>query len=300
MSEKFALKWNDFQSNWSSSLSELRKETDFSDVTLISEDKVKFSAHRILLSSCSNMFKFILRENNHANPLLYLGGVSSQNIGFTLDYIYYGEVNIYQDHLDSFLESAQRLEISGLIGGNEESKSIDTKDEDSSIRDNQKMVSKTNKTSIEEELLINDDTSSSWVTTSDTDVVKQRRQYARAPPNDVTRIYVGNMTPEEIEAKTRELYQKIDDFWTCLHCGKTSGPTNIRLHVETHMDGLCYTCNICNKDFRSKIILKNHKQSSEGITIKNQINVIQIFFRNKRLMQTHISSSHKQRLAKII
>ena len=93
MSEKFALKWNDYQSNWVKSLSELRRETDFADVTLISEDKVKFSAHRILLSSCSNMFKFILKENTQANPLLYLGGVSSINIGFILDYIYYGEVN---------------------------------------------------------------------------------------------------------------------------------------------------------------------------------------------------------------
>ena len=37
MSEKFALKWNDYHSNWTKSLSELRKDSDFSDVTLISE-----------------------------------------------------------------------------------------------------------------------------------------------------------------------------------------------------------------------------------------------------------------------
>ena len=102
MSEKFALKWNDFQSTWNRSLSEMRKGTDFADVTLISEDKVKFSSHKIILSSCSNMFKLILNENVHANPLLYLGGVSSQNIGLILDYIYYGEVN---EQLDSFFES---------------------------------------------------------------------------------------------------------------------------------------------------------------------------------------------------
>ena len=256
MAEKFALKWNDFQSNWSSSLTELRKEADFADVTLISEDKVKFSAHRILLSSCSNMFKFILKENNHANPLLYLGGVSSQNIGFILDYIYYGEVKLYQEHLDSFLESAERLEISGLIGGNEES--TDTKDEDLFIGKNQSQ--KLNKA---EEMLISDDTSSSLVTTLDTDVVKQKKQYSRASTNGVSSIYVGNMTPEEIEAKTQELYQKIDGVLTCLLCGKTSSQmSNIKFHVETHMDGLCYTCNICNKDFRSKSILKNHRQRS--------------------------------------
>ena len=124
MSEKFSLKWNDFLTNWSNSLSELGKETDSTDVTLISEDKVKFSSHRILLSSCSNMFNFILKENNQANPILYLGGVSSQNLGFILDYIYFGEVKLFQEHLDSFLESAERLEILGLIGGYEESRVI--------------------------------------------------------------------------------------------------------------------------------------------------------------------------------
>ena len=40
MSEKFCLKKNDYQSNWNMSLSDLRKNNDFSDVTLISDDKV--------------------------------------------------------------------------------------------------------------------------------------------------------------------------------------------------------------------------------------------------------------------
>ena len=40
MSEKFCLKWNEYQSNWSKLLSELRNDNDFADVTLISDDKV--------------------------------------------------------------------------------------------------------------------------------------------------------------------------------------------------------------------------------------------------------------------
>ena len=43
LSEKFSLKWNDYQSNWSQSLSGLRDDTEMSDVTLITEDKVKVS-----------------------------------------------------------------------------------------------------------------------------------------------------------------------------------------------------------------------------------------------------------------
>ena len=37
-----------------------------------------------------------------------------------LDYIYNGEIQIYQDDLDRFLTIANRFQLEGLIGGNEE------------------------------------------------------------------------------------------------------------------------------------------------------------------------------------
>ena len=99
MSKKFSLKWNNYQLNWNRSLSELCNTYDLSDVTLISDDKVKFPAHKIILSACSNMFKFIFKDNTQTIPLLYLGGVSSVNLGFILDYMYNGEVNLFQEQL---------------------------------------------------------------------------------------------------------------------------------------------------------------------------------------------------------
>ena len=53
-------------------------------------------------------------------PVLYcildIGGVSSINLSYFIDYIYHGEVNLIQEQLDGFLESAQKLDIEGLIG----------------------------------------------------------------------------------------------------------------------------------------------------------------------------------------
>ena len=115
MNEKFSLKWNDYQANWTKALAVLRNDSQSADVTLICDDKVKFVAHKILLTSCSNLFKYILTGSTHANPLLYLTGVSSVNLSFILDHIYYGEVKLFQEQLDCFLESAKKLEIEGLL-----------------------------------------------------------------------------------------------------------------------------------------------------------------------------------------
>ena len=56
--------------------------------------------------------------NNNSNPLLYLSGVSSVNLKMILDYIYHGEVKLFQEQIDSFLESAQKLEVEGLLVDN--------------------------------------------------------------------------------------------------------------------------------------------------------------------------------------
>ena len=52
-------------------------------------------------------------------------GVSSVDLGNILDYIYNGEVQIFQEGIDRFLEIAQRLKLEGLLGTKEEESSED-------------------------------------------------------------------------------------------------------------------------------------------------------------------------------
>merc|ERR1712189_22451 len=114
--EKFDLKWNDFQTTISQYFKQLRNEKDFFGVTLVSEDNKLFQTHKIVLTACSSFFKPILKANVHAHPLIYLSGVDSTNLQFILNYIYEGEVQLYQEQLDLFLNVAQKLQISGLLG----------------------------------------------------------------------------------------------------------------------------------------------------------------------------------------
>ena len=113
MAEKFSLKWNDFQTNVSKSFGLLRDEEYLHDVTLVSDDLNRVSAHKLVLSACSEYFKNIFKNNQHAHPLLCLDGISSEDLNSIMDYIYNGEVQIYQDNLDRFLNVAQRLKLEG-------------------------------------------------------------------------------------------------------------------------------------------------------------------------------------------
>jgi len=115
-SEKFCLRWNDFESNISVAFRELRDDKDFFDVTLACDDE-QIQAHKVILSACSPFFRNILRRNAHQHPLLYLKGVKYTDLQSVLNFMYHGEVNVAQEELNSFLAVAEDLRVKGLTQG---------------------------------------------------------------------------------------------------------------------------------------------------------------------------------------
>ena len=126
-SEKFCLKWNDFQQNIVSSYHELRKDNNFCDVTLVCEEGQQIEAHRIILTACSPFFSTVLKRNKHSHPMIYMKGLKAKDIVAILDFIYHGEVSIYQEDLDGFLALAEELQLKGLARGQDDT-SYDAKD----------------------------------------------------------------------------------------------------------------------------------------------------------------------------
>jgi hypothetical protein len=116
-SEKFCLRWNDFQTNISEAFRELREEKEFFDVNLACGDN-QIQAHKVILSACSPFFRNVLRRNPHQHPLIYLKGVKHKELLSVLNFMYVGEVNIGQDELNSFLTVAEDLKVKGLTQGN--------------------------------------------------------------------------------------------------------------------------------------------------------------------------------------
>ena len=241
MSEKFSLKWNDFQSNISKTFSALRTEEDFQDVTLVSADQQQVSAHKVVLSACSKYFKNILQQNRHSNPLLCLDGVTSSELQSVLDYIYQGEVQVYQENLDRFLAVAERFQLEGLMN----------------LPDTNKQEENVYQTL--EELMSPTPTQSSG----------ERRGYSQVKSSTVKTetsaiVNIDEDTAsniEEVDAKIAEnILKESDGTFTCLLCGKSGSKRkdNLKKHVETHLEGLSFPCPYCGKIFRSRNALQIH------------------------------------------
>ena len=77
--ENYTLTWHSYSNHLREALKEMMTTNEFSDVTLVTDDKQQIRAHRNILSACSPVFKNILQyDNNNTNPVIYLSGYNTE------------------------------------------------------------------------------------------------------------------------------------------------------------------------------------------------------------------------------
>ena len=108
------MKWKTFSAHLASTFQDLATEGHFTDVTLVSDDQIQISAHRLVLSACSPVLKDLLLNNPHPHPLLYLRGVKQQELQSILQFMYLGEATILQERINVFLAVANDLDVKEL------------------------------------------------------------------------------------------------------------------------------------------------------------------------------------------
>ena len=114
LKEVVNLSWNEFKNSTSNAFKSLQENQNFADVTLACEDGKQLIAHKVVISSCSTFFRDILLQNPHQHPLLYLKGVTLEDLTQMLKFIYSGEVQIDNENLPRFLDTANDFKIEGL------------------------------------------------------------------------------------------------------------------------------------------------------------------------------------------
>ena len=109
--EKFKLHWHTYTDHLKEMLHDMMSYNELTDITLVSEDRKQFKAHKIILSASSPVFKSIIGHCLMSSPFIYLKGILSQEIETILRFIYLGEATFNQDRLNMILDVAKSLEI---------------------------------------------------------------------------------------------------------------------------------------------------------------------------------------------
>ena len=73
--EKYNLKWHTHSDYLRTMMKEMMND-DFTDVTLVSEDKKQIRAHKNILSACSPVFKDIVKLEQSAKSVIYLRSIN--------------------------------------------------------------------------------------------------------------------------------------------------------------------------------------------------------------------------------
>ena len=240
--EKFNLKWNDFLSNVHKSFQNLRKEDDFFDITLVGDDSKHVTAHKLVLASGSKYFKKIFSNNKkyfQSNGLICLEGLNQNDLNNVLDYIYYGELQIYQYDLDRFLGIAERLKLEGLNGGEQLQYEDDGK----------------TKHIVEEN-----------VSTPQNNLVVPKNEYQMTKDVRIKEKPVVSVQSSDIQS-LEELDQKVEGsfsrdaegLFSCHYCPKIfKNKGHAKEHVEIHFEGLAFPCQFCDSILRSRSSLRTH------------------------------------------
>ena len=219
---KVNLAWNTHHQHLKKLLQNMLEATVFADITLVSNDLMKFKTHKAVLSACSQVFKSIIDDIPKDSSTIYLRGIQGQDLESILQFMYLGEATLSHERMNEFIEVAKSLEIieifKNVYTSTEETHALD--DDDDFIQESQE------KKVIEEQ-----------------GTEKQQQDVKNKAENYAIPSFDGNFPCNQ-----------------CDRVLSTS--SNRLKHIKSVHEGLRHKCNLCSKDFTQSCHLKKHFQSA--------------------------------------
>ena len=126
MPNEVEINWSNFKPHTLGALRSFRNEGYLTDVTLVSDDRKLFPAHKLILTTASDYFEKLFRQNtSFYQTFICLEKVSNSELSDIIDFIYLGQVTIQNVKISRFLELAKRFSLKGLNNeDNDSSKKI--------------------------------------------------------------------------------------------------------------------------------------------------------------------------------
>ena len=289
--EKDSQLWPKFSDHLTSMMKEMRMNEDFSDVTLVSEDKKLIKAHKNILSACSPFFKEILKTEINSKPIIYLKGIHHFEVESIMQFIYLGEATFYEERMDEFLAVAKSLEIEGFEEFYKTEETMNNEKDEAQNKQEaedepqhwksiqiEELCSAETKVQDEQE---DDPLKNKPVTISEAseekcmqsdqkikDLALQKHRYRRREGGNYKceqcfKTYFSN---DSLKNHIRAIHEGLT--YACSQCDyKTPKESNLKVHNRIQHELVRYACNQCDfTEFTRKSDLKIHIQSlHEGV-----------------------------------
>ena len=182
--------------------------------------------------------------------MIYLKGFHSKDFLSIIDFLYFGEANVIQDDLDSFLAIAEEIQLKGLTGQT----SSDLIEEQEKTQSFEPILE--SKDFLKKSTINREDVQSK--TSMDLAIPNQPRRDLQALDEKVKSMMEKslNMIPD---GKRPNGMPKQSKSWICKVCGKEGHSHIIVDHIEAnHLEGVCIPCDFCDKTFSVRAYLHRH------------------------------------------
>ena len=224
MTEQHCLKLNNPQEKVKEAFGKMKSDKYFTDVTLACEDGQQVEAHKVILAASSPFFKDFLKRNKHNHPLIYMRGLKSEILLAIIDFLYFGEANVFQEDLDSFLALAEELRLKGLSGTDNA--------KESAFESAQKPMQKDTSSSANLFNQISANPDSRTVAMTDNKVIVE--------VEDLDKQIKSMMTTTDVRSADGKGFMT-----SCNICGKQLPSRNMPKYIEAnHITGVKHACNI--------------------------------------------------------
>ena len=234
--EMYSLTWPTYSDHLKIMMKELMMNEDFSDVTLVTEDKKHLKANMNILSACSPVFNDLLKKEKNSNTIMYLRGIQFSEMESILQFIYLGEATFYAERMNEFLMVAKSLEIKELW--NAKTRSTDEPEDESSAT--------------EEETTAVSNHSEVQVESSRTE---QGTFYKNLKEQTVVSVHTDIITPKESQRRVFRVNRKNE----CSQCEMTFED---RRSLYDHKQSVHkYSCDLCGFQTSRQDHLNRHNRS---------------------------------------
>ena len=281
-----------FSDHLGSVLRELFLDQSNSDVTLVCDDLKQFQLHKFILRASSQTLRTLLDSHPHPNPLIYLRGVSSEQLEAILEFIYLGETTFQHDKVTDFLKVASDLELKAILNGLVSPEIGTEKSTNEEVAD--KMVEDDNKAnifSLQQTTEKNEDSHTESPAAADEEHSEAHisvQESMKIPEPEESESMIKDKMEEKTEDTSKIKEEEEEEH--SLKIGKKRKRSQVILRKNPDEEDL-FLCDRC--DFKGKRVpfLNHYQYEHEGV--KYQCSQCGLEYKTNKYLQTHVKSVHE-------